>query len=41
MKRVLPRYRRLDLVVLWCGVADLLAWLAQGAPEGVAPEPSS
>lgn len=39
LERVLPRYRRLDLVVLWCGVADLLSWLAQGAPEGVAPEP--
>jgi lysophospholipase L1-like esterase len=36
-ERVLPRYRRLQLIVILVGVSDVLHWLEDGAPRSIAP----
>ncbi len=36
-ERVLPRYRRLDAIVIMIGASDVLRWLEEGAP----PSPAS
>jgi lysophospholipase L1-like esterase len=35
--RLLPRYPRLQLVVIFIGATDVLRWLEQGAPRSIAP----
>lgn len=36
-ERVLPRYPRLQLIVVLVGATDVLRWLEQGAPRVIAP----
>jgi lysophospholipase L1-like esterase len=36
-KRVLPRYPRLQLIIIMVGATDVLRWLEQGAPEALRP----
>jgi hypothetical protein len=36
-RKVLPRYPRLQLIVIMVGATDVLRWLEQGAPESPAP----
>jgi hypothetical protein len=35
--RLLPRYPRLQLIVVFIGATDVLRWLEQGAPRSIAP----
>lgn len=37
LRRVLPRYPRLDLVILMVGASDMVAWLERKTPESIAP----
>lgn len=37
LRRVLPRYPRLDLVVLMVGASDMVAWLEKKTPEAIEP----
>lgn len=41
LERILPRYKKLDLVVLMIGAGDVLRWISLAAPESglAAPEP--
>jgi len=36
MRKMLPRYGRLDLILVMVGAADLLSWLERGAPKTIA-----
>ena len=36
LARVLPRYARLDAIVILVGASDVLRWLEEGAPSGLA-----
>jgi lysophospholipase L1-like esterase len=40
-RRVLPRYPRLQLIVIMIGATDVLRWLEQGAPDSIAPVQTS
>lgn len=33
LRRMLPRYRRLDLVLVMVGASDVVSWMEQGLPE--------
>lgn len=35
--KLLPRYPRLQLIVIFIGATDVLRWLEQGAPRSIAP----
>lgn len=37
LKHVLPRYERLDLIILMVGAGDVLQWMIQGAPSSGLP----
>jgi hypothetical protein len=37
LDRLLPRYPRLQLIILLVGASDVLRWLEQGAPKSVSP----
>ena len=39
LERVLPRYRRLDVIVIMVGGNDVNEWLAKGAPPRFRPSP--
>jgi lysophospholipase L1-like esterase len=39
LERILPQYGRVNLLVVMIGIADVLRWLDQGAPDGVAATP--
>jgi lysophospholipase L1-like esterase len=40
-ERVLPRYPRLQLIVIMVGATDVLRWLEHGAPESISPVTTS
>lgn len=39
LEHVLPRYGRVDAVVIMVGASDVLRWLEEGAPPSLGPEP--
>lgn len=39
LEHVLPRYGRLDALVIMVGASDVLRWLEEGAPPSLGPEP--
>ena len=41
LRRVLPRYPRLRMIIVLVGASDVLQWLERGAPADVPPAPST
>lgn len=39
LEHVLPRYGRVDALVIMVGASDVLRWLEEGAPPSLGPEP--
>lgn len=39
LERVLPQYRRLDLILIMVGASDVYHWIAEGAPSSHASSP--